>query len=57
MWTLDELKQCENLIKSRVSKDDVDFSYNNVGGVGREAFDKRWLSFEIVNEGKSEKRR
>ena len=39
-----------------MSEDNVDVSYNNVGGVAREAFDKRWLSPGIVYEGRSKQR-
>ena len=40
MWTLDELKQCRKLIHPHVPEDDVEFAYEKVGGVARQAFDK-----------------
>ncbi|CAN0422487.1 unnamed protein product [Ascophyllum nodosum] len=47
MWTLDELKQCRELIYPHVPEDDVEFAYEKVGGVARLAFDKELLTVHI----------
>ncbi|CAN0062201.1 unnamed protein product, partial [Ascophyllum nodosum] len=47
MWTLDELKQCRELIYPHVPEDDVEFAYEKVGGVARQAFDKKWLAVHM----------
>ena len=47
MWTLDELKQCRELIYPHVPEDDVEFAYEKVGGVARLAFDKELLTVHM----------
>ena len=47
MWTLDELKQCRELIYPHVPEDDVEFAHEKVGGVARLAFDKKLLTVHM----------
>ncbi|CAN0332972.1 unnamed protein product, partial [Ascophyllum nodosum] len=47
MWTLDELKQCRELIYPHVPEDDVEFAHKKVGGVARLAFDKKLLTVHM----------